>query len=211
MSAWIKISIVLFLGMSTLLSAEDREYGEFHERGEEGQDFRRKGMRQGRKGKMRGFGKHMEQKMKSFMEGLPEEQRSNAKQIMTYLHTSQQVAKHHIKNKEYDQAATIFEKRLRLKVPAYFDGAPPMLKGFKLHTRVELGKLHLSRKDYSQAVRQLELALEESKKDKDLPPMMTQGIQAQLIRAYKKAGMDDKAQGLLQSSLSAAERGLEFE
>lgn len=201
--------LVAVLLVPGIWADSDREIKD--ESGHEAREGRRKQGRMGRMGNLRGSGKMMEQQMQSFLESLKEEDREHAQKIVNYLHTSHQVAKHHMKNNEFEQASAILEKRLRLKVPAYFDQAPPMLKGYKLHTRVELGKLYLDRKDYTQAIRHLELAYEESKKEKDFPTGAQQGIQAQLIRAYNKAGMNDKAQSLLQTSLKSAEQGLNFE
>ena len=82
----------------------------------------------------------IKKRMDDFLKTVPIDHHEKAQKIITYLHTSHRVARSHMKNKNNSAALEIFNKRLRLKVPDFFENAPPILKYFKLATKVELAK-----------------------------------------------------------------------
>ncbi len=149
--------------------------------------------------------------MNDFLKTIPQENHEKAQKIITYLHTSHRVAKTHMKNKNMSAALNILNKRLRLKVPDFFDNAPPVIKYFKLSTKSAIGKIYLSEKNGEKALQVLERTFEEAQKYEDLPKPMLIGLRHQLMRAYRMVGMPGKADTMLESALKEAEAEVEFD
>ena len=138
---------------------------------------KKKRSKKGKRGKSGGFqDRFIKKRMNEFLNTVPQEHHQKAQKIITYLHTSHRVAKTHMKNKNMVGALKIFNKRLRLKVPEFFDQAPPVLKYFKLATKSAIGKIYLSQKNGEKAVQILESKGKASKsianKEKKLPSQM---------------------------------------
>ncbi len=196
-------------------SGDDRQFN--HDRTAMGADGE---LRQGRKGrrkrrlKRRGEGKmerqRMQEKVRSFLESLPEGESTKAQKVVQYLHTSHEVAKMYMREKNWDKAIEVLSKRSRLKVPASFSSAPPFLKAVKLHSKMEIGKIFMKQKKFEEAVKVLEEAFEIAKKE-DIPSMFQVKLRTDLLKAYRKAGMKEKAASMLEQTLQEAEQGLEFE
>ena len=153
----------------------------------------------------------IKKRMDDFLKTVPIEHHEKAQKIITYLHTSHRVARSHMKNKNNSAALEVFSKRLRLKVPDFFDKAPPILKYFKLATKSAMGKIHLGEKNGEKALQVLEVSYEEALKYEDFPKPMMIRLRHQLMRAYRMVGMADKAEMMLESALREAEADLEFE
>jgi tetratricopeptide (TPR) repeat protein len=152
----------------------------------------------------------MQDKVRSFLESLPEGESEQAQKVVQYLHTSHEVAKMYMREKNWEKAIQVLNKRSRLKVPLSFSSAPPFLKAVKLHSRMEIGRIYMKQKKYKEAVNILEEAFEMSKKE-EIPSMFQVKIRTDLLKAYRKAGMKDKAGSMLEQTLQEAEQGLEFE
>lgn len=152
--------------------------------------------------------KHM---MKEFMSKVPQQNREQAQKIITYLHTSYRVAKTHVRNKNIEQALAILQKRMRLKTPAFFEKAPPILKYFKLATEAEIAKIYLRTDNPQKGAELLESVIQKSRQFKDFPKLLLMSFRHDLMKAYKKAGRQDKADEMLSDSLREAEADLDFE
>ena len=173
---------------------------------------KKKRSKKGKRGKSGGFqDRFIKKQMNEFLKTVPQEHHQKAQKIITYLHTSHRVAKIHMKNKNIVSALKVFNKRLRLKVPEFFDQAPPVLKYFKLATKSAIGKIYLSEKNGEKAVQILEKSFDEAQKYEDFPKSMLIGLRHQLMRAYRMIGKPAKADMMLESALREAESELEFE
>tara|TARA_B100000674_G_C37761092_1_gene877990 strand:- start:158 stop:805 length:648 start_codon:yes stop_codon:yes gene_type:complete len=173
---------------------------------------KKKRSKKGKRGKSGAFqDRFIKKQMNEFLKTVPQEHHQKAQKIITYLHTSHRVAKTHMKNKNMVGALKIFNKRLRLKVPDFFDQAPPVLKYFKLATKSAIGKIYLSQKNGEKAVQILEQSFGEAQKYEDFPNSMLIGLRHQLMRAYRMIGKPAKADMMLESALREAESELEFE
>ena len=169
-------------------------------------------LRKAKRSRDNGFkGRLIKKRMDDFLKTVPPEHHEKAQKVITYLHTSHRVARSHMKNKNNSAALEIFNKRLRLKVPDFFENAPPILKYFKLATKVAIGKIHLSEKNGERALQALESSYEEALKLKDFPKPIMIGLRHQLMRAYRMVGMANKADMMLESTLREAEAEVEFE
>lgn len=171
---------------------------------------RRWGRKRGHHGR-HAFRAELKQMMKEFMSKVPEGNREEAQKIITYLHTSYRVAKTHVRNNNVEQALAILQKRMRLKTPAFFDQAPPILKYFKLATEAEIAKIHLRTENPQKGTELLESVISKSRQFKDFPKMLLMSFRHDLMKAYKKSGRQDKADKMLTDSLLEAEAGLDFE
>jgi len=169
-------------------------------------------LKKAKRSRTNGFkGRLIRKRMDDFLKTVPPEHREKAQKVITYLHTSHRVARSHMKNKNNSAALEIFNKRLRLKVPDFFENAPPILKYFKLATKVAIGKIHLSEKNGERALQALESSYEEALKLKDFPKPIMIGLRHQLMRAYRMVGMANKADMMLESTLREAEAEVEFD
>ena len=173
---------------------------------------KKKRSKKGKRGKSGAFqDRFIKKQMNEFLKTVPQEHHQKAQKIITYLHTSHRVAKTHMKNKNMVGALKIFNKRLRLKVPDFFDQAPPVLKYFKLATKSAIAKIYLSQKNGEKAVQILEKSFGEAQKYEDFPSSMLIGLRHQLMRAYRMIGKPAKADMMLENALREAELELEFE
>lgn len=160
----------------------------------------------------KGFSRgELKRSMKDFMDKVPKEELEKAQKIITYLHTSHRVAKSHMRSNNTEEALQIMQKRMRLKLPTFFDQAPPMLKYFKLSTEAEMAKIYAKSGNSQKSIEILENVLQKSSQHKDFPKLLLINFRHELMRAYKQAGMQDKADDLLKESMKEAESDLEFE
>jgi len=154
--------------------------------------------------------KKMEGEVRQWIKGLPEDQAAQAQKIVQYLHTSHEVSKMYLKEGAHQQALEVMKKRSRLKLPDFFSGAPSLLKASKAHSQMEIGSIYAKQGQWEKAVVHYESAMEMSK-DLDIPQIMRTRARMELLKVYKKAGMDGKAASILKSTLEEAESGLQFE
>ena len=174
--------------------------------------IKKKRLKKGKRDNGNSFaGRLIKKRMNEFLKTIPVEHHEKAQKIITYLHTSHRVARSHMRNKNNSLALEIFNKRLRLKVPDFFDNAPPVLKYFKLATKAAMAKIYLSEKNGEKALQVLERSYEEAQKYEDFPKPMIIGLRHQLMRAYRMVGMPNKADSMLESALREAEADVEFE
>tara|TARA_Y100000589_G_scaffold105572_1_gene100053 strand:+ start:48 stop:680 length:633 start_codon:yes stop_codon:yes gene_type:complete len=174
--------------------------------------IKKKRLKKNKRDRANGFGsRSIKKRMNNFLKTVPPEYHEKAQKIITYLHTSHRVARSYMKSKNTSAALEIFNKRLRLKVPDFFKGAPPVLKYFKLATKAAISKIYLSEKNAKKALDILEISHEEAQKHKDFPKPMMIDLRHQLMRAYRILDMHDKADRMLESALRDAEAELEFE
>ncbi|MBT3785895.1 hypothetical protein HOF92_13045 [bacterium] len=213
-----KAILFLLLGFSSALFAnenhllKDSDTDSFREenpRNERSKRLRAKKGRQGRGGEGR-FRKKMKDDVGQWIKGLPEDQAAQAQKVVQYLHTSNEVSRMYIREKRFQEAIKVLEKRSRLKLPPVFTSAPPFIKAVKAHTYMELGSIYGKQGQWNMAVKSLETAMQESGKE-GVPDMLKTKVRMELMRAYKKAGMEAKASGMMEATLKEAEAGLEFE
>jgi hypothetical protein len=209
------ITLVIFIFIASEMHAEEihsmnLDTSEILSNESDTKSKRRWGRKRGHHGG-NAFRAELKQMMKEFMSKVPEGNREEAQKIITYLHTSYRVAKTHVRNNNVEEALAILQKRMRLKTPAFFDQAPPILKYFKLATEAEIAKIHLRTENPQKGTELLESVISKSRQFKDFPKMLLMSFRHDLMKAYKKSGRQDKADKMLTDSLLEAEAGLDFE
>lgn len=202
------VILIISYGLSgaqdELLSSIDSELMRV-ERDGRGKKYREKGRRGGGR-----FRKQMESQVSQWMNSLPDEQAQQAQKIVQYLHTSHEVSKMYTRNGELKKAQEVLEKRARLKLPDFFSGAPSFLKSSKVHSLMEVGGIFGKLGEWEKAIQNYELAMEKMK-GVEVPRMLGTRLRMELLKAYKKAGLEMKAASMMQSTLKESEIGLDFE
>lgn len=154
--------------------------------------------------------KAMESQVPQWMGLLPAEQAEQAQKIVQYLHTSNEVSRMYVRSGELKKAQEILEKRVRLKLPDFFSTAPPLLRSSKVHSLMELGVIFGKLQEWDKAIQNYEAAMEIMKVI-EVPMMVSTRLRMELLKAYKKAGLESKAALMMQSTLKDSEIGLDFE